>query len=402
MQNPEKLSDKELYEKCCFCGAQARNWSKKFAALLPEVEKRALYKKHGFYSIFEFAAKLAGMSRETVVEILRVARKLEDMPLLKEQMETQGWSKLRIVASIATKENEKMLAQHVCHMSKPALEAFANEIKKQEAASVQILPGEGGPPQSQSALIEPTQDSLDSSTAQQATNAAAQSSPIASPTPPRVFVRLLLKPKTELRLKELQKKLSKKISAPVDLNEVMETLLDAYDSAATTASAAAKIQAQKSYLGSINHKIFSLAAQIKRKIFRAIQNAEEAPAGDIIQQKKPVSRYIPVQIKKTLYAKYGGRCAFPGCTKLPEIYHHTRRFSLNSNHDPDFLMPLCKGHEQLAHHGLIENEEKQPVEWRLRFAPNKSEAKYWVDRKVNAFRRTTTNNPTRSFRTPRG
>jgi len=56
-------------------------WSRKFAALLPEVDKRQLFRKHGFYSIFEFAAKLAGMGRKTV----------EDRPLLKAQIEQFGW-----------------------------------------------------------------------------------------------------------------------------------------------------------------------------------------------------------------------------------------------------------------------------------------------------------------------
>ena len=45
----------------------------------------------------------------------------------------------------------------------------------------------------------------------------------------RIFVRLLLAPKNELKLKELQKKLSRKQKAPVDLNEVVEILLDVYE-----------------------------------------------------------------------------------------------------------------------------------------------------------------------------
>lgn len=167
----EKLSDRELYEKCRLYGGNARAWSKKFAALLPEVERRRLYEKYGFYSVFEFAAKLAGMGRETVLEILRVAEKLQDKPLL--------------------------LAQ----------------------------------------LLE-----------------------------------------------------------------------------------------------------------------------------------------------------HGCRCAYPDCQKLPEIYHHTRRFALFPNHDPDFLTPLCKSHERLAHYGLIKNEEQPSEQWQVKTEADKTSPKYWIDRKVNAWR----------------
>ena len=126
------LSDIELYKQCCFYGTQARKWTKKFAALLPEVERRRLYAKHGFYSVFEFAAKLSGMNRETVLEVLRVSKLLEDKPLLQSKLAEQGWSKLRVIATVATPENEKMLAEKIQEMSKPALEAFVKGIKKEQ------------------------------------------------------------------------------------------------------------------------------------------------------------------------------------------------------------------------------------------------------------------------------
>ena len=71
-----------------------------------------------------------------------------------------------------------------------------------------------------------------------------------------------------------------------------------------------------------------------------------------------------------------------GCTKLPEIFHHTLRFSLNPSHNPDHIVPLCKNHERLAHHGLIENEEKSPETWRLKFEADKNTLKYQIDQKV--------------------
>lgn len=317
MNRTKTLTDDELYRQCCLYGTQARKWMKKFAALLPEVERRQLYAKYGFHSVFEFAAKLAGMNRETVLEVLRVSKLLGDKPLLQAQLAEQGWSKLRVVASIATPENEKMLVEKLQKMSKPALEAFVKEIKKKDYESVQFLPGE-------------------------------ELSPVNPPS--RVFIRLLLEPKTELRLRELQKKLSAERKVPVDFNEAVEVLLDYYDQPRKMRPVLSK-------------------ETVKQEL-----------------QKKHSSRYIPIKVKKILHEEYAGRCAFPGCSKLPEIYHHTRRFALNPSHDPDFLVPLCKGHERLAHLGLVENEERPPALWSLRFEPDKTSPKFPVDELVNHHR----------------
>jgi len=53
MKNIEKLSDKELYDLCKQFGSSALMWRRKFEWLLPEVEKRQLYKKHKFHSVYE-------------------------------------------------------------------------------------------------------------------------------------------------------------------------------------------------------------------------------------------------------------------------------------------------------------------------------------------------------------
>ncbi|MFH1720863.1 MAG: hypothetical protein ABH856_04620, partial [Patescibacteria group bacterium] len=94
------MTDKKLYALCREYGRNARMWRRKFEALLPEVEKRGLYRKHGFYSIYEFAAKLGGVGHKSVEEILRVSRKVEDKPLLRAEIEKQGYAKVRAVTPL--------------------------------------------------------------------------------------------------------------------------------------------------------------------------------------------------------------------------------------------------------------------------------------------------------------
>ncbi|MFH0820927.1 MAG: hypothetical protein V1908_04085 [Candidatus Peregrinibacteria bacterium] len=50
-------------------------------------------------------------------------------------------------------------------------------------------------------------------------------------------------------------------------------------------------------------------------------------------------------------------------------------------------MPLCKAHERLAHHGLIEREQSAATEWKVREEANREGATYVVDRKVMQYRK---------------
>ncbi|MBI5753601.1 hypothetical protein HZA40_00465, partial [Candidatus Peregrinibacteria bacterium] len=69
------LTDQNLYQLCKNYGQQALHWRQKFIGLLPEVNRRKLYEKKGFGSIFEFAKKLAGLSEEQVKLTLNLEKR---------------------------------------------------------------------------------------------------------------------------------------------------------------------------------------------------------------------------------------------------------------------------------------------------------------------------------------
>ncbi|MBA4337198.1 hypothetical protein C0416_05530 [bacterium] len=133
------MTDKELYERCVFVGKQARKWKNEFVALLPEVARRELHKKHGFATVVEFAAKIGGVGRGTVEKVFQVEKYVSDKPELKKLIPKVGVNKVRIVATMATQENQVELAERVRTMSKGALELFAREQRAPEISS----PGTG-------------------------------------------------------------------------------------------------------------------------------------------------------------------------------------------------------------------------------------------------------------------
>ncbi len=132
------MTDKELWKLGLTYGGNARNWKKKFVALLPEIARRGLYKAHGFASVFEYAAKVGGVGKRTVEYIFQVQKHIEDKPALKEILPKVGVHKMRVVATMATQENQGELAKKVQTMSKPALELYARE---QKAPKLEIPPG---------------------------------------------------------------------------------------------------------------------------------------------------------------------------------------------------------------------------------------------------------------------
>ncbi len=135
------MTDKELFKLCQEYGAKARMWKNKFIALLPEVYKRRLYKKRGYGSIFEFAAKLGGVSKNVVEDVLRLDVQFEDKPKLKALIPEIGVSKLKTIASVASIETENLWAKKIQTMSRAAIETEIRD-QKNNVENSQIFPGE--------------------------------------------------------------------------------------------------------------------------------------------------------------------------------------------------------------------------------------------------------------------
>lgn len=126
-----KITDEQLFQLCRNYGEAALKYRRKFLGLLPEVHRRELYKKKGFSSIFEFAAKLAGVSEEQVRLVLNLEKRFEDKPVLKAVLVNGEVSvnKLARVASIATVENQEFLAMQTKLLPQAAIETLIRDEK---------------------------------------------------------------------------------------------------------------------------------------------------------------------------------------------------------------------------------------------------------------------------------
>ena len=129
-----------LHKQFSEYGANAREWLRKCVLMLPEIEKFGVWRRKGFGSIYEYAAKLAGMSRNTVDDGLRIMKKIEDIPELKAVVEKKGINAVRPVLTIVTKETAGFWAEKAEMMPKNVLEKYVKGFREQDLVDMGVRP----------------------------------------------------------------------------------------------------------------------------------------------------------------------------------------------------------------------------------------------------------------------
>ena len=119
----------DIHEQFVAHGKNAKKSINECKLLLPEIEKQMIWKEKGFGSIYEYAAKLACMSRGQVDDALRIMRRIKDKPDLMKVAKEKSINAVRPVASISTKKTQKMWAKKAKQMSKHALELLVRKTR---------------------------------------------------------------------------------------------------------------------------------------------------------------------------------------------------------------------------------------------------------------------------------
>jgi hypothetical protein len=346
------LTDAQLFHLCKKYGENARIWRQKFAGLLPEVFHCRLYEKKGFGSIFEFAAKLAGMSQEQVRVVLNLERKFEDKPVLKNLLigGKVSANKLVRIASIATAENQQVLACMTEKLSNRAIETFVKDEKWAREKSVI---------ENQNGLQEPLFDDkgLHVHFDLQSKGADVKSLPSALSASPLEIIKLKLDKDVLEKLLELQEK-------NIDVNGLVRKMLEGREEGI----AREKEEIMKEICGG-NVKKEHASAEIAQRAEEingcgqadinggACDNGEayakmSCDVGKsqmlVLRYKKP-SRYIPAKIRKIINQEQGDKCSVPNCKNRAEVTHHELPFAIAKNHNPNNLQKLCKAHHELKH-----------------------------------------------------
>jgi len=284
------MTDEKLYELCEMYGARALQWRSKFIGLLPEVERRRLYLKKGFSDVFEFAAKLAGVSQKQAQRVLQLETKFADKPILKEALTSGEISanKLAKIASIATVENQEILFNQSKLLNCRSLETLARDVRHGNDLDESVAQDEN-----RNGLFERKNDDKS------------------------VHVNTLAKIENLIKLNladEVVAKLSELREKGIDVSELILEFLEKREN---------EIEERKAKI------VLEQALKAKDKVV--------------------VTRHIPVEVRKVLVEEHGTKCAVSNCKKLAETMHHTARFALVKEHNPYFMAPLCIEHHEIAH-----------------------------------------------------
>lgn len=125
----ENFSDNELFQMCKAYGLATLMARRKFLGLLPEVNRRELWRIKGFRSIGHFAAKLAGVTKKQLRKVINLEKRFVDLPILHQQLVSGEVScnKLVRVAAVVTKGNEEFWANQTKNLSQKGLETLVRD-----------------------------------------------------------------------------------------------------------------------------------------------------------------------------------------------------------------------------------------------------------------------------------
>lgn len=383
------LSDEQLYKKCVECGMNAKIWVRKFAAMLPEVEKRGLHRKRGFTSIYEFAKKLAGMSDFTVDRILRLVKRISDKPILLRQFESgkQSWSKIETVSYIATKETEEDLSQKVAVLPQKALMAYVSQKRAEASSNVAVelknqtvfgqdpLGGISDETQNENLNCVQSFDENHGGFEKMfgvGSDALIDHQDVGKEERYRVFL-FHASIDVQFKLRLFKQRLEKERKQSFSWNEVFEILLRKLEERG-------RVEVDKNV--EMERRVEVDKWSRERMRGEGVKKLNESMHEDNVRRGKPCfiksmknenvvvknapSRHIPAELKRQILAKYSYKCGFPKCNFPCLVLHHTKRFVLFRRHDFESIVPLCKKHHDLVHGGCIANEEDVPEKWVLK------------------------------------
>ena len=111
-------------------GNAKKDLEHKLCALLPEIFKSGIWKKYS-NDIYEYARNYGGLSNTATRLALKLPEKLKATPKLVEKIAEVGVYKVDLVSSLATPENEEMLAESVT-MAKSAVKELAVTMRREK------------------------------------------------------------------------------------------------------------------------------------------------------------------------------------------------------------------------------------------------------------------------------
>ncbi len=313
-------SAKNLHRKFVKLGREKNKIQYQLLQILPEIFASEIYRKY-CRTIQGYAWRFAQIPSSVVDKTLRLEKYLEDKPCLKAAVAEVGVHKVALVASIATAETDKVFADKVRNMSKPAVQELVKELRGNLTTFA---------PKLCCAVPATMKIELDS----EMTFLFLQLKKKYGGNNQEVMMKILRKAAGSSSVKDATEKHPKREQVPAKKVHIYET---------------GKVE-----ISSVNKGKSSVTKLSPGTTFHEAHQVNSARA---------FIRYIRKSIRQKALKESNHRCAYPGCNRPPDANHHPERFSETGTHLN--IKPMCRQHHEFAHNGLIENETEPPQKWKL-------------------------------------
>ncbi len=323
---------------------QSRGVEAEVVAHIGEVELRRLYAREACSSMFEYCRRILGLRENEAYLRITVARAAREHPVLLEMLR-DGRLHLSGIARLAphlTRQNAEAVLKRACGMSHREIRELVAELEPRPdvAPSVRKLPqrpapGSGSPLQLGAPRVESDTVNIESDA---------------------------LSPDARLELEPDAVKLEPRVAAPAR-PAVVEPLAPSRYQVRFTASAELREKLERlQALMRSSVPDGDLARIIDIAVTEKLQRVEakrfgktKAPRRDLAEtDTTPSSRHIPAAVRRLVYARDGGRCAYRDrygrrCAKRHDLeFHHKHPFAHGGDHSPANLTLMCRAHNTLV------------------------------------------------------
>ncbi len=328
-----QLSNQELLARVTQLARREREATAALIAHLAELDARRLYLAEGCSSLFTYCTQVLHLSEHAAYGRIEAARAVRRFPVLIERL-AEGSVTLTTVGLLAvhlTPENHRELLERARHKSKRQVEELVAGLRPQPPvpASVRRLPTASPPPARPPVPAEaaalpgaasPPRQSADA----HALASLALSSPALASPPARPAVVAPLAPE----------RYKVQFTASAETYEKLRL-----------AQALLRHQIPDGELGAIvDRALTALLADLARTKCAATARPRTG------RGTAPGSRHIPAEVRRVVWLRDGGRCAFVGrngrrCTEQGFLeFHHVVPYAAGGASTADNLQLRCRAH----------------------------------------------------------
>ena len=346
MLNLKAVRDNDLLRELSRLVKESRGVEAQIVAHIAEVELRRLYAPLACSSMFEYCRRVLHLRENEAYLRITVARASRQYPVLLEMLD-DGRLHLSGIARLAphlTRENAEAVIERACGMSHREIRDMVAELEPRPdvAAAIRRLPerrasGRGRPLQLGAPRVE--------------SDAADPEIRVVEPSRPA-----LLEPLARSRYQV-------RFTASAELRDKLECL-----------QALMRSSVPDGDLGRIIEIAVSEKLQrAEARRFGQTKTPRSDPSGT---DKSASSRHIPAAVRRQVYARDGGRCAYRNreglrCGTRHDLeFHHRHPFAHGGDHSPANLALMCRAHNAL----LAEQDYGEDVIARFRAAASRAGA----------------------------